>query len=72
MELADPGITAEPRVSLLRNPGRLIFPPPLLLPGRSATWMCVWPPPSQRLLVEMLHRRHSIVNFRIEGMQSET
>ena len=25
-------------------------------------WTCVWPPPSQRQLAEMLHRRHSIVN----------
>ena len=31
--------------------------------------MCVWLPPSQRQLAEMLHKRHSIVNCRITGMK---
>ena len=49
----------------LRNPGRLIFSPPLLSPDAVRPWMCAWPPPLQRQLVETPYRRHSIVNFHI-------
>ena len=55
--------------SQLRNPGQLIFSPPLLSPDAVRPWMCVWPPPLQRQLAEMLHRRHSIANSRITGMK---
>ena len=34
-------------------------------PGR------VWPPPLQRQLAEVLHRRHSIVSFRNAGTKSK-
>ena len=67
MKLADPDITTEPRVSLLRNPGRLMLSLPLRSPDAVRPWTCVWPPPVQRQLAEMLHRRHSIVSFRITG-----
>ena len=63
MKLADPGITTEPRGSLLCNPGRLTSSLPLLSPDAVRPWTCVWPPPLQRQLAEMLHRRHSIVKL---------
>ena len=62
----DAWITTEPRGLPLRNPGRLIFSPPLLSPGtQCGPWVCVcvWPPPLQRQLAETPHRRHSIVTF---------
>ena len=62
---ADPGIS-----SLLRNAGRLIFSPSQLSPDAVRPWTCVWPLPLQQKLAEVLHRRHSIVNFSITGMKS--
>ena len=42
------------------------------VPGRAVRpWTCVSPPPMQRQLAEMLHRRRSIVNCRIADMKSE-
>ena len=41
LKLADPDITTEPRGSQLRNPGRLIFSPPLLSPDAVRPWTCV-------------------------------
>ena len=58
-----------PEGSLLRNPGRQIFSPPLLSPDAVRPWMCVWPPPLQRQLAETPHRRRSIVNFHITKMK---
>ena len=34
-------------------------------------WTCAWPPPLQRQLAGMLHRRHSIASWRTTGMKSE-
>ena len=72
MKLADPGIT------LLRNPGRLIFSPPLLSPDAVRPWASVWPSPLQRQLAEMLpqaafdpklsHNRNEIVELRQQGI----
>ena len=72
MKLADPGIT------LLRNPGRLIFSPPLLSPDAVRPWACVWPSPLQRQLAEMLpqaafdpklsNNRNEIVELRQQGI----
>ena len=53
-----------PEDSALRNPGRLICPPPLLSLDAVRPWMVVWPPPLQKQLADTQHRRHLIVNFR--------
>ena len=72
MKLADSGITTEPRgAQCFAIQVWLIFSPPLLSLAAVRPWMCAWPPPLQRQLAEMLHRRHSIVNFRISGTKSE-
>ena len=70
MKLADPGITTKLR-RLTASQSRLIFPPPLLSQDAVRPWTCAWPPPLQRQLAEMLHRRHSIVSWRTTGTKSE-
>ena len=62
MKLADPGITTEPRCSLLRNPGRPTLSPPLQSPDAVRLWTCVWPDiaysqDGQQMSAKSLHRR---------------
>ena len=56
---------------LLRNPGLVICSPPLLSPDAARPWACAWPPPLQRQLAEIRHRRDSIVSWRTTGTKSE-
>ena len=72
MKLADPGITAELRgLTASQSRPADIFTTAAVPIDAVRPWACVWPPPLQRQLAEMLHRRHSIVNFRNTGMESE-
>ena len=58
-----------PEGSPLRNPGRLIFSPPLLSRDAVRPWKCVWPPLLQQQLAETQHRRHLIPNSRTTEMK---
>ena len=60
-----------PGSSLLGNPGRQVFSPPLLSRDAVLPWTSVWPPPLQRQPAETLHRRHSIACWRTTGRKSE-
>ena len=55
----------------LRNPGRLIFSPPLPSQDAVRPWMCVWPPLMQQQHEGTRCRRHSIVSWRTTRMKSE-
>ena len=71
MNLRTRALLRNPEDSPLRNPGRLIFLPPLLSQDAVRPWTCAWPSPLQRQLAEMLHRRLLIVSWRTTELKSE-
>ena len=69
---ADPGIATEPRgITASQSRPADIFTTAAVSRRSAALDVCVWPPPLHRQLAEMLHRRHSIVNFHVTGVKSE-